>query len=303
MSFNFGSSFDRSGKTSGVTSALAPPLSPIDGELPHTNRQPNARRESSTTQVGDEQPVSELARQLTRHTTRHSFSAGSPFNPVKDSELDPYGPNFNGRKWYQRMLAIAEEDGHSPIRRSGIAFRNLSVHGMAGGDADYQQTVGTLPFAVGGFMKTIFGGSKTEVQILNNFDGFLESGEMLVVLGPPGSGCSTLLKTIAGEMDGIFVSDESYINYRGISAKHMRKNFRGEAIYSAEVDVHFPSLTVGDTLTFAANARAPRHPPAGLSKKQFAQHMRDVAMSLLGISHTVNTRVGNDFVRGVSGGE
>lgn len=31
--------------------------------------------------------------------------------------------------------------------------------------------------------------------------------------------------------------------------------------------------------------------------------MRDVTMAVLGISHTVNTQVGNDFIRGVSGGE
>lgn len=28
-----------------------------------------------------------------------------------------------------------------------------------------------------------------------------------------------------------------------------------------------------------------------------------VVMAMFGISHTINTRVGNDFVRGVSGGE
>lgn len=31
--------------------------------------------------------------------------------------------------------------------------------------------------------------------------------------------------------------------------------------------------------------------------------MRDVMMAIFGISYTVDTRVGNDFVRGVSGGE
>lgn len=36
----------------------------------------------------------------------------------------------------------------------------------------------------------------------------------------------------------------------------MTKNFRGEAIYTAEQDVHFPALTVGDTLAFAAEARS-----------------------------------------------
>lgn len=31
--------------------------------------------------------------------------------------------------------------------------------------------------------------------------------------------------------------------------------------------------------------------------------MRDVIMAMFGISHTKNTIVGNDFIRGVSGGE
>lgn len=83
----------------------------------------------------------------------------------------------------------------------------------------------------------------------------------------------------------------------------MHKDYRGEAIYTAEVDVHFPMLTVGQTLEFAAQARASRHIPGGISRQEFAIHLRDVMMAVFGISHTVNTRVGNDFVRGVSGGE
>lgn len=83
----------------------------------------------------------------------------------------------------------------------------------------------------------------------------------------------------------------------------MAHEFRGEAIYTAEVDVHFPKLTVGQTLYFAARARAPRHIPGGVSVHEYATHMRDVIMAMFGISHTKNTIVGNDFIRGVSGGE
>jgi ATP-binding cassette subfamily G (WHITE) protein 2 (PDR) len=83
----------------------------------------------------------------------------------------------------------------------------------------------------------------------------------------------------------------------------MAKDFRGEAIYTAEVDVHFPMLTVGETLYFAAKARAPRNIPGGATVDQYAEHMRDVIMAMFGISHTVNTKVGNDYIRGVSGGE
>lgn len=83
----------------------------------------------------------------------------------------------------------------------------------------------------------------------------------------------------------------------------MHTRHRGEAIYTAEVDVHFPHLTVGDTLTFAAHARAPRDIPAGVDRQTFISHSRDVVMAMFGISHTFNTKVGNEYVRGVSGGE
>lgn len=88
-----------------------------------------------------------------------------------------------------------------------------------------------------------------------------------------------------------------------MTAKEMHSHHRGEAIYTAEVDVHFPQLTVGDTLTFAARARQPRQLPQGLSKNDFSDHLRDVVMAMFGISHTANTVVGNEYIRGVSGGE
>jgi ABC-type multidrug transport system ATPase subunit len=83
----------------------------------------------------------------------------------------------------------------------------------------------------------------------------------------------------------------------------MHSTFRGEAIYTAEMDAHFPMLSVGKTLYFAALARTPRVIPGGISREQYAEHLRDVIMAMFGISHTINTPVGNDFVRGVSGGE
>ena len=45
----------------------------------------------------------------------------------------------------------------------------------------------------------------------------------------------------------------------------MRKQFKGEILYNQEVDKHFPHLTVGQTLDFAAAARAPRNRPGGTS--------------------------------------
>lgn len=117
------------------------------------------------------------------------------------------------------------------------------------------------------------------------------------------SGVSTLLKTIAGHTHGLYLDEQSHINYQGVPFDVMHSRFRGEVIYQAETDVHFPQLTVGETLQFAALARAPHNRLPGVSRQTYAQHLRDVVMAVFGISHTVNTRLGNDFIRGVSGGE
>ena len=165
------------------------------------------------------------------------------------------------------------------------------------------RTFGNYPLEIGSIFNKLVGRGQTKIQILRNFEGLVKSGEMLVVLGRPGSGCSTLLKTISGETHGFFIDEQSKINYQGIPKEMMHKDFRGECMYQAEVDVHFPQLTVGQTLNFAAQARAPRNRIPGVTREQYAKHMTEVIMAVFGISHTVNTKVGNDFVRGVSGGE
>ncbi|PLB48341.1 pleiotropic drug resistance protein, ABC superfamily [Aspergillus steynii IBT 23096] len=251
-----------------------------------------------------EEEIHRLARRLTRNSTRFSTTGlENPFIESKeDSTLNPHGPNFKSKHWMKNLLALSSRDPAHRKREAGIAFRNLSVHGY-GSPTDYQKDVFNAVFQVAALARAIAGSGKQKIQILQDFAGVVKSGEMLVVLGRPGSGCSTFLKTLAGEMNGIHMDANAEINYQGIPAKQMRKQFKGEAIYTAETDVHFPQLSVGDTLKFAALARCPRNRIQGVSKEQYALHMRDAVMAMLGLSHTINTKVGNDFVRGVSGGE
>lgn len=90
----------------------------------------------------------------------------------------------------------------------------------------------------------------------------------------------------------------------GITQKQMLKQFRGEIVYNQEVDKHFPHLTVGETLEFAASVRTPQQRLVdGTTRETWAKHVTRVVMAVFGLSHTYNTKVGNDFVRGVSGGE
>jgi len=83
----------------------------------------------------------------------------------------------------------------------------------------------------------------------------------------------------------------------------MIKRFRGEVAYNGEVDVHFPHLTVYQTLSFAAKMRIPHTRVDNMSRKDAIRMMVTVLGTVFGIKHTFNTKVGNDFVRGVSGGE
>ena len=65
------------------------------------------------------------------------------------------------------------------------------------------------------------------------------------------------------------------------------------------------TLTVAQTLDFALSLKTPgpngRLP--GMSRKEFDDNVRSTLLKMLNISHTANTYVGDEFVRGVSGGE
>lgn len=271
-------------------------------------RQKYSDGESSTldgSREGADTAIRTLARQITQRSTEGGHDNNiNPFLGSNDPRLDPSSEKFSSRTWMKHLVHIQSRDPERyPNRTAGIAYKNLNAHGF-GEPTDYQKTFGNYPLEIAGMAKRILGLSKpTKIQILRDFDGLVRSGEMLVVLGRPGSGCSTLLKTISGETSGFFVDQNAYINYQGIPMETMHRDFRGECIYQAEVDVHFPQLTVSQTLSFAAKAKAPQNRIPGVTREQYAGHLRDVTMATFGLSHTFNTKVGNDFIRGVSGGE
>ncbi|KAM6534553.1 Multidrug resistance protein [Fusarium falciforme] len=262
-------------------------------------------QENGTHVTNDDARVDEELTQLARrYTSNAQHPQPTLFPAPAEASLDPQSPEFNARKWAKAFFQLRSSsvEGIKP-RTVGIAFRDLSVHGF-GTATDYQKTVGNIILEdVTYFKKVVLRQKQQRIDILRGLEGVVRSGEMLAVLGPPGSGCSTLLRTIAGDTHGFYINDESIINYQGIRPNQMASRFRGEAIYTAEVDAHFPHMTVGDTLYFAALARCPKVTPLGVSRREYAEHLRDVMMAMFGISHTRNTRVGNDFIRGVSGGE
>lgn len=138
-----------------------------------------------------------------------------------DAVLNPSSPELDSNKWIRMRMRALDLDGIK-IKRAGICFTNLSIGGN-GTDLNLQFDVGSF-FMAPLRMKEYFHVSKEPVkQILRNFDGFLRGYEMLMVLSRPGSGCSTLLKSITGELHGLSLEDGSIIHYNGISQHQMLK--------------------------------------------------------------------------------
>lgn len=227
-------------------------------------------------------------------------------NPFTSSNplLDPRSPDFSAQCYARCLMQLYRADPERyPESKLGVAFQNLSAYGY-NQENNYQLTAGNLLLWLSERAYGILtGNSGTEVEILKPMDGCINPGEMCVVLGRPGAGCSTFLRTIASQTHGFNIGTESTIDYGGLHAKDIRSKYRGEVTYCAENELHFPTLTVGETLEFAARMRTPRNSVPGLSRHEYAIFMRDVIMAMYGLSHTVNTKVGDDIIHGVSGGE
>ncbi|EWZ29492.1 ABC-2 type transporter-domain-containing protein [Fusarium oxysporum Fo47] len=195
----------------------------------------------------------------------------------------------------QAMRDADEEVGQKP-RKLGVTWQNLTVKGI-GSDAAFNENVLSqfYPFhqnAKDAPMKTI----------IDDSHGCVKPGEMLLVLGRPGSGCTTLLSVLANNRLG-YEEVSGDVHYGNMSAEEA-KAYRGQIIMNTEEEIFFPSLTVEATVDFAARMKVPFHLPSGIkTREEYAQFYKDFLLRSVNISHTAHTKVGDAFIRGVSGGE
>ncbi|KAI2466883.1 ABC-2 type transporter-domain-containing protein [Annulohypoxylon bovei var. microspora] len=196
------------------------------------------------------------------------------------------------------------EAGIKP-KHIGVYWDGLTVKGM-GGTANF---VKTFPDAFIDFvdywtplMNLLGKGQKgTEVTLLDNFKGVVNPGEMVLVLGKPGSGCTTFLKSIANQRWG-YTSVTGDVLYGPFAAKEFEQ-YRGEAVYNQEDDIHHATLTVEQTLRFALDTKISNKLPAGTTKNKFKEDVITMLLKMFNIEHTRKTVVGDALTRGVSGGE
>src|SRR5271156_4418148 len=186
---------------------------------------------------------------------------------------------------------------------AGVIWDNLTVKGIG----RVKNYIRVFPdafisfFNVPGTIMHILGLGKkgAEFKILQNFRGVAKPGEMVLVLGRPGSGCTTFLKVISNQRFG-YTGIDGEVLYGPFDSETFAKKYRGEAVYNQEDDVHHPTLTVGQTLGFALDTKTPGKRPFRMSKADFKDKVITTLLKMFNIEHTRNTIVGNPFVRGAS---
>lgn len=305
------------GPTAGQPAVASPPRSSSSSatrnmeDLREEARRSNPNGTTRATGISVQQAEADFAdlqRELSRMSRASRRQSRGDFEKGElETGLTPSEETFEQFDLEAALRGNLDAEREAGIRPKhiGVYWDGLTVKGM-GGETNF---VKTFPDAFIDFFDVItpikkmlgFGKKGVETTILDNFKGVCKPGEMILVLGKPGSGCTTFLKTIANQRYG-YTGVTGEVLYGPFTAEEFAP-YRGEAVYNGEDDVHYPTLTVEQTLGFALDVKTPGKLPAGITRQQFKEKVITTLLKMFNIEHTRKTIVGNSMIRGVSGGE
>jgi len=143
----------------------------------------------------------EIVRQISRTLSR-TFSSqvrqSERYLPADDSSSDESISKADDWKLMPEVKEVRAQDMIDKIksRRLGVTWRDLTVKGV-GADAAINENV-LSQFNI--FTKIRGGRQKAPLKtIIDSSHGCVKPGEMLLVLGRPGSGCTSLMKVSCSE--------------------------------------------------------------------------------------------------------
>ncbi|KAI5651241.1 hypothetical protein M9H77_37246 [Catharanthus roseus] len=242
-----------------------------------------------------------------------------------------------------RLFKVAEEDNakfltkfRNRIDKVGISlptvevrFENLTIEAECFiGD----RALPTLPNAARNIAESALGflgirlAERAKLTILKDASGIIKPSRMTLLLGPPSSGKTTLLLALAGKLDNT-LKVRGNITYNG----HRLNEFvpQKTSAYISQNDVHVGEMTVKETLDFSARCQgvgsryellselARREREAGIfpeaevdlfMKATAMQGLEsnlntDYTLRILGLDVCKDTIVGDEMIRGISGGQ
>ena len=159
------------------------------------------------------------------------------------------------------------------------------------------------------------------LRVLTGVSGKLVPGRLTLLLGPPGSGKSLFMRTLAGRLhpaaSGSGLAVQGSVTYNGVPVAELES--RRIAGLVLQQDCHISNLTVLETIEFAADcmlgaadaqqalATLPDGSAAKLTaaaKGAIVRRLRpELVLSLLGLDTVADTIIGDNMLRGVSGGQ
>nr|XP_034594035.1 ABC transporter G family member 35 isoform X1 [Setaria viridis] len=247
------------------------------------------------------------------------------------------------RALLERLVRVADEDNErfllklkERVERVGIDMPTIEVrfeHLKA--EADVRVGTSGLPTVLNSITNTleevasalrVHRSRKQAMPILHDVSGIVKPRRMTLLLGPPGSGKTTLLLALAGRLDkDLKVSGK--VTYNG----HGMDEFVPErtAAYISQHDLHIGEMTVRETLEFSARCQGvgsrfdmltelSRREKVGNIKPdadidafmkacamrgQEANVISDYILKILGLDICADTMVGDEMLRGISGGQ
>ncbi len=136
-------------------------------------------------------------------------------------------------------------------------------------------------------------------RILQNVNGHAKSGQLLAIMGATGCGKTSLLNVLAGRvgrsgMAAAELKGEVLVNGKSRDDK----GFRRISAYVVQDDRLYPHLTVYETLHLASHFFL----PTSVSDDKKEELVNSIIMEL-GLNKARDTIIGDERVRGVSGGE
>lgn len=208
---------------------------------------------------------------------------GNVIDGTEDNLIAPWitDVNLGGFAATDDQVVIDMENKHSENSRMALSWTNIHYEIEVSKEKNPSSNEGGPSDPV------------KERIILDGVHGQVRPGEILAILGSSGAGKTTLLNILAGRVTTGSLSGQILVN-----GQRRSKEWKRLSAYVQQDDLLYSTLTVRETISYAARLRLPRT----LSSEK----KRDLAarlISTLGLEDCADTRIGNAFKRGISGGQ
>jgi len=129
--------------------------------------------------------------------------------------------------------------------------------------------------------------------VMRGPSGALECGKSTAIMGASGAGKTTIMNLITGKVK----KTGGIITVNGEEVEDLQR-FKQRTAFVPQEDIMLRELTVLDNITFSANMRLPANWTTEMKREKVME-----VLCTLGLTHVQHSIIGDEFERGISGGQ